>query len=71
MNTPAPSLTADTLASTLGVERKTVEQWARDSKIPGWQLPNGSWRFDMATVLAAMANRAARLMALPRRGGAA
>lgn len=61
----APLLSSAELAEHLGVKPKTVEEWARKDEIPAVRLPNGTWRFDLATVRKVLANRAAKQLARP------
>ena len=43
-------LTAAEVAERLGVERQTVNDWARDGKIPAITLPSGRKRFRVADI---------------------
>lgn len=48
-----PLKTAE-VADMYGVDRKTVERWARDGKIPCFHTRGGHYRFHLADVRAAM-----------------
>jgi hypothetical protein len=58
--TPEPYVDGDTAAAFLGITRRTLLNWARDRKIPGYPLDPTSkkkdWRFKLSELDSHMLN---------------
>jgi excisionase family DNA binding protein len=50
-------LTANQVATILGVHKGTVRAWCENGSIDAWKLPGGHWRIEQETVDAIRARR--------------